>query len=194
MMDGVAEGDGADLRTDGRLTLALIPGTRTDAPATLEQKAALRDLSPQAIQATDLAGEEAEEQVRLLVRWTTDGRGRADAEVSGGDLAPVVVSLSECWDADKARVFYEDSHGLSEAEGALPRAAGAEREARRAAGEAREARADVTRERCEARATRCPSSSPRTSSGPADSRKGWPASPSTKVNPSERCSGGPAAT
>lgn len=32
MMDGVAEADGADLRADGRLTLALIPGTRADAP------------------------------------------------------------------------------------------------------------------------------------------------------------------
>jgi len=54
-------------------------------------------------------GTTAEEKITLRSRWLNTGVGRADARLSGGDLAATVVTASECWDTTFARVYYHDS-------------------------------------------------------------------------------------
>ncbi|HWU90744.1 MAG TPA: hypothetical protein VN253_25935 [Kofleriaceae bacterium] len=57
------------------------------------------------------------EDIVLRSRWQATGTGRADARISGGDLAPLAVTASECWDTMFKRVFYADSANFAPTEG-----------------------------------------------------------------------------
>jgi hypothetical protein len=59
----------------------------------------------------------AAELAVIRSRWLSDGAGRGDARLSGGDLAEVTVTASECWDTSFRRVYYADSHELAATEG-----------------------------------------------------------------------------
>lgn len=48
------------------------------------------------------------ENIHVASRWLNSGAGRADAEISNGDLA-LPVTATECWSTTFARVFYQDS-------------------------------------------------------------------------------------
>jgi hypothetical protein len=58
---------------------------------------------------TNVGGGPVLESVTLRSRWLGTGAGRADARISGGDLAAVSATASECWDTSFKRVFYGDS-------------------------------------------------------------------------------------
>jgi hypothetical protein len=55
----------------------------------------------------------AAETAQWHARWKPDGSGRADAQVTGGDLGNATVNASECWNAWPLfrTVFYTDSVG-----------------------------------------------------------------------------------
>jgi hypothetical protein len=59
----------------------------------------------------DAGGGPALENVVLRSRWLGNGAGRADARLSGGDLANagIQVTASECWDTRFAEVYYIDN-------------------------------------------------------------------------------------
>jgi hypothetical protein len=65
----------------------------------------------------DTGGGPALENVSLNSRWLATGAGRADAEISGGDLGLQQVTASECWSTSFARTFYTDSANFSPTEG-----------------------------------------------------------------------------
>jgi hypothetical protein len=48
------------------------------------------------------------EDVTLHSKWLTDGSGRADAQLAGGDL-PTTVDATECWSTTFSRVYYQDT-------------------------------------------------------------------------------------
>lgn len=64
----------------------------------------------------DEDGSAAEDGV-IRSRWDATGAGRADARVSAGDLADLVVEASECWDEQFRRTYYTDSVELLPTEG-----------------------------------------------------------------------------
>lgn len=45
------------------------------------------------------------ETAKVHDRWLSDGQGRADATITGGDLGEQVGHVSECWDADYLDVY-----------------------------------------------------------------------------------------
>ena len=51
----------------------------------------------------------AAENALIRSRWLSTGAGRSDAMLSGGDLADLEVTATECWDAQFGRTFYSDS-------------------------------------------------------------------------------------
>jgi hypothetical protein len=59
------------------------------------------------------------EDTVLHSRWDTTGAGRADVQITGGDLPAniPVVNASECWSSTFARVFYKDSANIEPAAG-----------------------------------------------------------------------------
>jgi hypothetical protein len=57
------------------------------------------------------------ETFQWRVRWTSDGCGRADASVSGGDLGQLQILVSECWDAEHKRTYYTDNALMAPTEG-----------------------------------------------------------------------------
>jgi len=59
----------------------------------------------------------AKEDVVLRSRWLSDGSGRGDARITGGDLGADVVEASQCWDAGFKTVFYSDTHDIIPTEG-----------------------------------------------------------------------------
>jgi len=59
----------------------------------------------------------AAEQAVIRSRWEATGAGRADAQLSAGDLDDLVVEVSECWDEQFRRTFYTDSVEFSPSEG-----------------------------------------------------------------------------
>lgn len=61
----------------------------------------------------------AVEQALVRSRWLASGAGRADAELSGGDLAgiEITVDASECWDEQFRRSYYTDSVDYRPTEG-----------------------------------------------------------------------------
>jgi hypothetical protein len=67
--------------------------------------------------AGNAGGSTKNEDIVLRSRWLQTGAGRADARISGGDLAAPGVTASECWDTGFKRVFYLDSANFSPAEG-----------------------------------------------------------------------------
>jgi hypothetical protein len=52
------------------------------------------------------------EDVVMHNRWTKDGAGRADVQISGGSV-PMLVRATECWSAKFDRTYYTDSAGLA---------------------------------------------------------------------------------
>ena len=53
----------------------------------------------------------------VLSRWNSDGRGRSDAKIIGGDLGQRMVRIHECWDEGFGRTFYRDSWNINPQEG-----------------------------------------------------------------------------
>ncbi len=56
------------------------------------------------------------EDIAIESRWLTDGSGRAQAEIKGGDL-PMTVDATECWSSTFARVYYKDTVNYEPATG-----------------------------------------------------------------------------
>ncbi|MDX2093204.1 MAG: hypothetical protein SFX73_35500 [Kofleriaceae bacterium] len=61
-------------------------------------------------------GTDLKEKITLRSRWQSNGIGRADARLAGGDLADGAIA-SECWDASFRRVYYTDSVNFAPTEG-----------------------------------------------------------------------------
>ena len=61
-------------------------------------------------------GTAAQEHITLRSRWQSNGLGRADARLAGGDLATGAIA-SECWDGQFRRTFYTDSVNFAPTEG-----------------------------------------------------------------------------
>jgi hypothetical protein len=61
-------------------------------------------------------GTAAQEQITLRSRWQANGLGRADARLTGGDLASSAIA-SECWNGQFKRTFYTDNVNFAPAEG-----------------------------------------------------------------------------
>lgn len=52
------------------------------------------------------------EDAAILARWDATGAGRADAEVTGGELGPLTWTEIDCWDASHRTVFFESNAEL----------------------------------------------------------------------------------
>lgn len=63
-------------------------------------------------------GTAAQEHITLRSRWQSNGMGRADARLAGGDLANGAIA-SECWDGLFRRTFYTDSVNFAPTEGSV---------------------------------------------------------------------------
>jgi len=61
-------------------------------------------------------GTAAQEQITLRSRWQSNGHGRADARLTGGDLATTAIA-SECWNAQFKRTYYTDNVNFVPTEG-----------------------------------------------------------------------------
>jgi hypothetical protein len=59
----------------------------------------------------------AHEQALIRSRWLSDGQGRSDAMLSGGDLGEFSATATECWDSRFRRVHYSDSVESQPSEG-----------------------------------------------------------------------------
>lgn len=59
------------------------------------------------------------EDVTVQSQWRTDGAGRADISITGGDIPadPGMVTAVECWGADFVRSYYTDSIQFQPTEG-----------------------------------------------------------------------------
>jgi hypothetical protein len=67
--------------------------------------------------AGDAGGTAKTEQITLRSRWLATGAGRADARITGGDLAAPGALASECWDTFFKRVYYTDNVNFAPTEG-----------------------------------------------------------------------------
>ncbi len=59
---------------------------------------------------TDIDSKGKDENLKLRARWKSDGSGRCDGRVTGGDVLDQGVNeldASECWDTDYKRVYFE---------------------------------------------------------------------------------------
>jgi hypothetical protein len=65
----------------------------------------------------DAGGTAKTEQITLRSRWQATGAGRADARLTGGDLAAPGAIASECWDTFFKRVYYTDNVNFAPTEG-----------------------------------------------------------------------------
>ncbi len=65
----------------------------------------------------DSGGGPALENATLHSRWLTNGSGRADARITGGDLHTTEVTASECWNTMFGRSYYTDSANFAPSEG-----------------------------------------------------------------------------
>lgn len=66
----------------------------------------------------DAGGGAQLESFEIVSKWAQSGMGRSDATATGGDIqAQVTVSLTECWDTNFKRTFYQDSHEFAPTEG-----------------------------------------------------------------------------
>ncbi len=63
-------------------------------------------------------GTAAVEHITLRSRWESNGMGRADARMVGGDLNEGAIA-SECWDGQFRRTYYTDSVNFAPTEGAV---------------------------------------------------------------------------
>src|SRR5262245_48109277 len=57
----------------------------------------------------DTGGTALAENIVIRSRWLSNGSGRGDARVAGGDLGTAQAVASECWNTLFRRVFYTDS-------------------------------------------------------------------------------------
>ena len=63
---------------------------------------------------SDIGGSSATEQWDIRSRWTEDGAGRTDGQVTGGDVGETVVTINDCWDESFQTVYLEDDQGWNE--------------------------------------------------------------------------------
>lgn len=61
----------------------------------------------------DITGNDVMETYILRTRWASDGAGRGDAYVTGGDLGVLVYSATECWGVSGVVDFHENNADLS---------------------------------------------------------------------------------
>lgn len=66
----------------------------------------------------DAGGTPAQEHITLRSRWQSNGMGRADARLAGGDLG-TGATASECWDGLFRRTYYTDSVNFAPTEGSV---------------------------------------------------------------------------
>jgi len=59
---------------------------------------------------SDMDNKGKEENLKVLSRWKSDGAGRSDARVTGGDVQEQGINeldISECWDTNYKSIYYE---------------------------------------------------------------------------------------
>lgn len=66
----------------------------------------------------DAGGTSAQEHITLRSRWQSNGAGRADARLTGGDLTSAAIA-SECWSTSFRRTYYTDNVNFAPTEGAV---------------------------------------------------------------------------
>ena len=67
----------------------------------------------------DIGGTTVAENFVIRSRWQSDGQGRGDARITGGDLGTQQAIASECWNNLFARVFYTDNVNWQATEGSV---------------------------------------------------------------------------
>jgi len=134
VIDGIADPRPGELRGNGAFLLDFDAARRVnpvDAANDRGQVEVRYDLAARhldlGIVTTDAQGtpvsaeyayDEAQERLEIISQWAATGTGRADASASGGDIgASVTVSVTECWDTNFKRTYYQDSHDFAPAEG-----------------------------------------------------------------------------
>jgi hypothetical protein len=65
----------------------------------------------------DAGGTALPENVVIRSRWQSDGAGRGDARLAGGDLGSAQAIASECWSSLFRRVYYTDNASFQPTEG-----------------------------------------------------------------------------
>lgn len=65
----------------------------------------------------DAGGTALAENIVIRSRWQSNGAGRGDARLAGGDLGATEAIASECWNNLFRRVFYTDNVALEPTEG-----------------------------------------------------------------------------
>jgi hypothetical protein len=65
----------------------------------------------------DGGGTALPENIVIRSRWLSDGSGRGDARLAGGDLGSTQAIASECWNSLFRRVFYTDNVAFQPTEG-----------------------------------------------------------------------------
>ena len=65
----------------------------------------------------DAGGTALAENIVIRSRWQSDGAGRGDARLGGGDLGTTEAIASECWNTQFRRVFYTDNVSFEPTEG-----------------------------------------------------------------------------
>jgi len=66
----------------------------------------------------DAGGGSQLESFQIVSKWASTGMGRSDATATGGDIqGTATVNLTECWDNNFKRTFYQDSLNFAPAEG-----------------------------------------------------------------------------
>jgi hypothetical protein len=59
-----------------------------------------------------------EEKLSVLTAWNSQGAGRGDASITGGDLPQgEPITMTECWDASLGLLYYQDSLNIRPVEG-----------------------------------------------------------------------------
>lgn len=65
----------------------------------------------------DAGGTAAAENIVIRSRWQSNGAGRGDARLAGGDLGTTQAIASECWNDLFRRVYYTDNASFEPTEG-----------------------------------------------------------------------------
>ncbi len=63
---------------------------------------------------SDAVGGDDLEMWDLRSRWTADGPGRADGQITDGDLGDLVVTVNDCWGPGYTTVYRADDQGFTE--------------------------------------------------------------------------------
>lgn len=67
----------------------------------------------------DGGGTALPENIVIRSRWQSDGAGRGDARLAGGDLGTAEAIASECWNTLFRRTFYTDNANFQPTEGSV---------------------------------------------------------------------------